>query len=261
MIPALAPLSAAYEAPGVQDFWQPLIGSGAWAFTRPMLEFIVVGVFLAVGMLALTRRMKLVPSKGQYVVEGAYGFVRNGVGRDIIGSAEFAKWIPLLFAVFLVILLNNLMGVVPVAQYPTFARFGFDVAMALIVYVVYQVVSVRRKGVFGYLKSLVPAGIPKAVVPLVFVLEFVTYFVTRPLTLALRLFGNMFAGHIILLLFSTGAEYLIFHSGGLNIAVGVVSYLLYGVMFVFEILVEVLQAYVFVLLTALYIAGAVADEH
>ncbi len=261
MNPALAPLPAAYTAPGVQDFWQPLIGSGAWALTRPTVEFIVVGMIIGVAMLVLTRNLKLVPSKGQFFTEGAYGFIRNGVGRDIIGSKEFLRWVPFLFAVFLVILLNNLMGVVPVAQFPTFARFGFDVAMTLVVYTVYQVTAIRRKGALGYLKSLVPPGLPIWVIPLVFVLEFITYFVTRPVTLALRLFGNMFAGHLILLVFSTGGEYLLLHSTALNKPVGVLSYALYAVMFLFEILIEVLQAYIFVLLTALYIAGAVADEH
>ena len=261
MTTALTAVPAAYEPPGVSDFWQPFTTGGAWAITRPMVEFLVVGVVLAVGMLVLTRRLALVPTKTQYFTESAYGFIRNGVGRDIIGSREFLRWIPLLLALFLTILVNNLMGIVPVAQYPTFARFGFDVALALIVYVVYQALAFRRKGLFGYLKSLVPPGLPAWVVPLVFVLEFITYFVTRPLTLALRLFGNMFAGHLILLLFSTGGEYLLLHSTALNKPVGVISYLLYAVMFLFEILVEVLQAYVFVLLTALYIAGSIADEH
>lgn len=261
MNPALPHLPAAYDAPSVQDFWQPFVGNGAFAFTRPTLEFIVVAIILAVGMLVLTRKLALVPSKGQFVTESVYALVRNGVGRDVIGSAEFLRWVPLLFALFLTILLNNLMGVVPVAQFPTFARFGFDVALSLVVYVVYQVVAIRRRGVFGYLRSLVPPGLPLWVRPLVFLLEFITYFVTRPVTLALRLFGNMFAGHLILLLFSTGGEYLLLHSHGPTRGVGVVSYLLYVVMFVFEILVEVLQAYVFVLLTALYIAGSLADEH
>jgi len=259
--PALAPLPAAYGAPNVGDFWQPLIGDGAFAFTRSSLEFIVAGVAIGVAMLVLTRNLKLVPSKGQFFTEGAYGLIRNGIGRDIIGSREFLRWVPLLFTLFLVILVNNLLGVVPLAQFPTFSRFGFDVALALVVYVIYQAVAIRRKGLFGYLRSLVPPGLPAAVKPLVFVLEFITYFVTRPLTLALRLFGNMFAGHLILLLFATGGEYLLLHSQGAVRGVGVVSYLLYVVMFVFEILVEVLQAYVFVLLTALYIAGSLADEH
>lgn len=261
MIPALVTVPAKYEPPSVGDFWQPFIGEGAWAFTRPTLEFIVVGIVLAVGMLVLTRKLTLVPSKSQFVTEGAYTLIRNGVGRDIIGPRDFLKWVPLLFALFLTILLNNLMGIVPIAQFPTMSRFGFDVALSLVVYVIYQGVAIRHRGIFGYLKSLVPPGLPPLVVPLIFVLEFITYFVTRPLTLALRLFGNMFAGHLILLLFSTGGEYLLLHSAGPTKGVGVISYLLYVVMFVFEILVEVLQAYVFVLLTALYIGGSLADEH
>ena len=99
-------------------------------------------------------------------------------------------------------------------------------------------------------------------IPYIFVLELITYFFTRPVTLALRLFGNMFAGHLLLLLFVTGAQYMIFDSGSPVLGVfGVFSYGAGFVMTIFEILVEVLQAYIFTLLTALYIAGALADEH
>ena len=89
-----------------------------------------------------------------------------------------------------------------------------------------------------------------------------TYFFTRPVTLALRLFGNMFAGHLLLVLFASGGEYLVLHSGVLGyIPVGVFSWIMAFVMTVFEVLVEFLQAYIFTLLAALYIAGSLADEH
>jgi F-type H+-transporting ATPase subunit a len=100
------------------------------------------------------------------------------------------------------------------------------------------------------------------VLVILFPLELLTYFFTRPVTLALRLFGNMFAGHLLLVLFITGGEYLILHSGvPAYIPVGIFSYIMAFVMTLFEILVEFLQAYIFVLLAALYIAGSLADEH
>lgn len=92
-------------------------------------------------------------------------------------------------------------------------------------------------------------------------LEFMTYVITRPLTLALRLFGNMFAGHFMLLIFTFGGEYLLFHGSGFLPAAGALAYAFTLVMYAFEVVVQFLQAYVFVLLTCVYIAGAVADEH
>jgi F-type H+-transporting ATPase subunit a len=116
-------------------------------------------------------------------------------------------------------------------------------------------------GLGAYFKDLVPPGLPGWIVPLIFVLEVITFFITRPLTLALRLFGNMFAGHLLLLLFITGGQYMIINGGiGLKVA-GVGSYAMAFVLTIFEILIEFLQAYIFVLLTATYIAGSLVDEH
>jgi F-type H+-transporting ATPase subunit a len=111
------------------------------------------------------------------------------------------------------------------------------------------------------MKSLVPPGVPAWIKPLMFLLEFVTYFISRPVSLALRLFGNMFAGHLLLLIFITGGEYLLLHGAPAIKVSGVISFAFAIVMSFFEVLVEFLQAYIFTLLSALYIAGAIADEH
>jgi F0F1-type ATP synthase, subunit a len=116
-------------------------------------------------------------------------------------------------------------------------------------------------GLRAYFKNLVPGGLPGWIVPSIFFLEVITFFITRPLTLALRLFGNMFAGHMLLLLFITGGEYMMIHgSFGLKIA-GAGSFVMAFVLTIFEILIEFLQAYIFTLLAATYIAGSLADEH
>jgi F-type H+-transporting ATPase subunit a len=169
--------------------------------------------------------------------------------------------VPLLFTMFTMILLNNLAGVIPFVQFPTFSRIGFPIALTLVTYVVYQTVAFRRKGFMGYMKSLVPPGVPAWIKPLMFVLEFVTYFISRPVSLALRLFGNMFAGHLLLLIFVLGGEYLLLHGAAAIKVSGVISFAFAIVMSFFEVLVEFLQAYIFTLLSALYIAGAIADEH
>jgi F-type H+-transporting ATPase subunit a len=203
----------------------------------------------------------VVPGRGQYRLEAVYGLVRDSIGRDIIGSAHFRPYIPLLFTLFTLILLNNLAGIIPPIQFPTMSRIGFPLALALAVYVVYLVAGVRRRGVGGFFRSLVPGGLPWWVVPVVFVLELVTFLVTRPVTLTLRLFGNMFAGHILLLLFALGGEYLLLHGEGLLKLVSIPAFLMFFLFTAFEILISFLQAYVFILLASVYIAEVYADEH
>jgi F-type H+-transporting ATPase subunit a len=250
-----------FTSPGTADFWQPLVGHGAFALTRPMVLIVLTTAALLLVMTVGTRRLSLVPSKGQAALEWLYDLPRNTIGRDIIGRAEMRPHLPLLFSVFSLILLNNVLGVVPVIQYPTFARIGFPIALVAFVYVYYLLLGFRRKGVGGFLRALVPPGLPGWIVPVIFVLELITAFITQPVTLALRLFGNMFAGHIILLLFSLGAEYMLLEGGiGLKV-VSIPTFLLFLVLTAFELLIEFLQAYVFTLLTATYIANSLSHEH
>jgi F-type H+-transporting ATPase subunit a len=252
-----------FEAPSTADFWQPLFGTdGPFAITRASVVILLSALAVSGLLLAATKRLAVVPGRGQYLTEQLYGLVRNGLGRDIIGSRDFLKFVPLLFSMFVLILLNNLFGIVPVIQFPTMSRFGFPAALALVVFVIYHAVGIRAKGLGGHFKHMIPPGLPWLVLILIVPLELLTYFFTRPVTLALRLFGNMFAGHLLLVLFASGGEYLILHSHVLfYVPVGAFSYVMAFVMTVFEILVEFLQAYIFTLLAALYIAGSLADDH
>ena len=250
-----------FHSPEPSEFYQPLVGSGDWAITRPMVVLALSVALIAWVLVATTKRASIVPSKGQWVTESAYNFVRNGLARDIIGSREFLKFVPLLFTLFMLILVNNLFGIIPPIQYPTMSRIGFPIALTLLVFVVYHGIGIRKNGVGGHLKHMIPPGLPKPIYVLIIPLELLTYFVTRPLTLALRLFGNMFAGHLLLLLFITGGEYMLIHGGiGLKLA-GVGSFGMAFVLTAFEGLIEFLQAYIFTLLAATYIAGSLADEH
>ncbi len=250
-----------FEPPSAPDFWQPLVGDGAFALTRPMVLMVLSVVVLAVVMMAVTRRLSVVPSRGQFRAEGVYGLVRNSIARDVIGQEHFKPYLPLLFTLFTLILLNNLFGIIPVIQYPTMSRIGFPLALALAVYVVYLVAGVRRRGATGFVKSLVPPGLPWWVVPIVFILEVVTFLITRPVTLTLRLFGNMFAGHILLLLFALGGEFLLIHGTGPLKLVSIPAFLMYFLFTAFEILIAFLQAYVFILLASVYIAEIYSDAH
>ncbi len=253
-----------FQAPGTADFYWPVFGGDSnWAITRPALVMLISVGVLAWFFVTVAGKLTVVPSKRQWMAEQAYGFVRNTIARDVIGAKDFKPFIPLLFTLFTLILFNNVMGVLPFVQFPTFSRIAFPIVLTLIVYVVYHTVALRRKhGVLPYLKSLVPSGLPGWLVPIMFVLEFLTYFFIRPLTLALRLFGNMLAGHLMLLVFILGGEYLLLHGSSLFIQFSGILGLAFGVvMTFFELLVQFLQAFIFTLLTALYISDAVAEHH
>ncbi len=254
-----------FEAPSTADFWWPVIGSDTSNFTitRPMLVMTISVAVLAWFFITVAGRLTIVPSKRQWVAEQAYGFVRNSIARDVIGAKDFRPFVPLLFTLFTLILFNNVMGVLPFVQFPTFSRIAFPIVLTLIVYIVYHTVALRRKhGVIGYLKSLVPPGLPLWLRPIMFFLEVLTYFIIRPLTLALRLFGNMLAGHLMLLVFILGGEYLLLHGSSILIQLSGILGLAFGVvMTFFELLVQFLQAFIFTLLSALYISDAVSEQH
>lgn len=256
-----------FETPGTPNFWWPLInggGDGTWAITRPAIVFLLSSLLIAwFFMTVLGKKMKIVPTKGQFVAEGIYDFVRNTIGRDIIGSKHFKPFLPLLLTCFTLILFNNVAGIIPFIQFPSTSRIGIPIVLTAIVYITYHVVAIRHKGGFGkYMGSLIPPGLPGWLKPIMFVLEFLTYFVIRPLTLALRLFGNMMAGHLMLLVFILGGEYLLLHGGNIGLqGAGILSFAFSIVMTFFELLVEFLQAFIFTMLAALYLADAVSDHH
>jgi len=254
-----------FQAPGPEFFWWPLIGSDTsnWAFTRPSFVVMASVVIIAIYYMSVVNKLSIVPTKRQWIAEQSYDFVRNTIARDVIGSKDFLQFLPLLLTLFTLILFNNIMGIVPFVQFPSMSRIAFPIVLTLIVYIVYHTVAIRRKhGVVGYLKSLVPPGLPGWLKPIMFILEFLTYFLIRPLTLALRLFGNMLAGHLMLLVFILGGEYLLLHGSNLFVQFSGVLGLGFGiVMTFFELLVQFLQAFIFTLLAALYISDAVSEHH
>lgn len=269
MTSSLAALSAAgdgesFEAPGTEVFFWSLIGGGSdWAFTRPAAMMLISVAVLGWFFVTVAGKLTVVPGKRQFYAEQIYGFVRNSIGRDVIGDKHLRPFLPLLFTVFTLILLNNLFGILPFVQFPTMSTIAFPIVLTAIVYVTYHVVGIRTKGGFGkYLGSLIPPGLPGWLKPIMFVLEFLTYFFIRPLTLALRLFGNMMAGHLMLLVFILGGQYLLLHGDGIFLKFsGVMSFGMAILMTFFELLVEFLQAFIFTLLTALYISDAVSEHH
>lgn len=258
--------------PGPGDFDLPPIGpDNTFEFlgqtmylgvTKPMLQLVIVAGLVFVLLQYSIRRKAMVPDRVQYVGELGYGFVRNSLARDIIGSRDFMRFVPYLVALFFFILLNNLLGITPFFQFPTFSRVGIAYSLALLSWVVYNAAGIKRHGLAGYLKlQTIPNGVSGVILILLIPLEFFSNIIVRPVTLALRLFANMFAGHMLLILFALGGEYLLFHTEGLTRLAGPLAWIMFIAITFLELLVQALQAYVFVLLTAMYISSALAEEH
>lgn len=255
-----------FVSPGPSTFvYPPLFGEGTF-FTKPMLIVVLSSLLIAAFFYAAARRAAvaggLVPSKLQFAGESAYGFVRNSIGLESIGK-EGMRFVPYLATLFFFIAVNNLAGIVPVLQFPSTSRIAIPLFLAVIVWVIYNALGIRRAGLVGYFKNMMfPPGIPWPVYILLAPIELFSTFFVRPITLCLRLTFNMFAGHLVLVLFVVGGEYLIFeYGGGVGVLAGSVALLGSIVLTFFEGFVQLLQAYVFTLLTALYIGGALVDEH
>ncbi len=250
-----------FVSPGPREFvYPPLFGEGTF-FTKPMLIVVLGSVLIAVFFYLAARRATMVPGKLQFAGEGVYGFVRNGIAGDAIG-AEGRKFVPYLATLFCFIAVLNIAGIVPFLQFPANSRIAFPLFLAVISWVIYNAVGISRQGFVGYFKNMMfPPGIPKAVYLLLAPIELVSTVFIRPITLTLRLTLNMFAGHLVLLLIVLGAEYLLIERGGAIAILSPFLFLFAIVMTFFEGFIQLLQAYVFTLLSALYIGGAMAEEH
>ncbi|WP_258067276.1 F0F1 ATP synthase subunit A [Arthrobacter sp. GMC3] len=240
--------------------WMAEYGTG---FGKQMLLVILSVVLIAWFFKVAIRKPKLVPGRVQFFAEGVYSFARNTVGRDIMGEKNFRPWIPLLFSVFTFVLLNNLFGAIPFLQIPSFSHAGSAYALAAIIYFTWIGVGVQKHGIRYFKLAVVPTGVPGWILPLLVPLEIISNFIVRPLTHSLRLMATMLAGHMIVVLAGSGAAYLITQQDNIllnatGVAVIAGSVAMYGL----ELLIMVLQAFVFTLLTAIYIQGSLeADAH
>lgn len=249
-----------FVPPGAGDFDLPPIFLG---ITKPMLLAVLSVIIVAVFFLMASRRLKIVPSKFTFIAESVYDFGRNNIARDMIGSKDFAPYVPLIVTMFTFILVNNIFGIIPLIQFPTFAHIGFPLALSLfLVYPLWHYVGIRKHGFVGHIKhQLVPPGVPKPVLFLLVPVEAFVKFFMNPLTHAIRVFAAMFAGHLILIVFTLAGEYLLLEAGGAFKPVSIVSWAFAIAMTFVEALIQVLQAFIFALLAANYIGMALAEDH
>ncbi|PIE99466.1 MAG: ATP synthase F0 subunit A [Propionibacterium sp.] len=257
----LIPLEAeGYAPPGVEDFHFDggFIPGLDWV-NKPFIQAVIATILIIGYWVWISRRLEIVPSKKQYLAEFFYNFVRNNIAREVLGK-DYKKYLPYLLALFTFILVNNLFGVFFLFMYPTFSNIGFAYGLAFISWCVYVGSGFYKHGI-GYLKkALLPEGVPFYLYWLIIPLEFISNFVTRPITLALRLFANLFAGHLVIMVFVLGGTYLI-SVGGAMAAAGGLSIAFSFAIFALEIFVGGLQAFIFTVLTAQYVASSLADDH
>ncbi len=221
-----------------------------------LLMFLGVVVVLAV-FLTAGRRRSLVPTGVQNFAETVVEFVQEGIILQTMGR-DGLVWTPFLLTLFSFIAALNLIGLVPGIQMPVNARMAIPAMLALLVWLIYNIVGIKSQGLFGYFKSMMfPPGVPKALYILVAPIEFVSAIFVRPLSLAVRLFANMLAGHLILVSFAVITAALFKATIVLAVLPGA---LLVGLT-AFEVLVALLQAYIFTILAAVYIGGAMHPEH
>jgi F-type H+-transporting ATPase subunit a len=250
------------------------VNLGIFSINKAVVYLFLAAALTCVSMIYIARRMQQRPNKVQTAVELLFQLMRENITGSSMDSRTAAKWFPFIGTLFLFILFSNLVGYIPLptntsakidvfgAHIPSFsiyaatANLSVPLALALVVFVSYTVEGVRAKGPIGYLKGLIPGGVKGAITVPLFFLELLSN-VMRVLSLTIRLFANILAGHLIIL-FMAGALAVILGAAWLGWFTLPFGVLLYA----FEIgLVAALQAFIFALLTAIYLGGAVAEEH
>jgi F-type H+-transporting ATPase subunit a len=257
------------------DDWIPIhLGALNLSINKAVLYLVLAAVLTTWSMLFIANRMQRRPNRVQVAVEGAYQLMRNNIAGGNMDASMARKWFPFIGALFLFIWWSNVIGYVPLptnsqekfnllgvhvpsfALYAATANISVPLTLTLIVWVSYHIEGVRAKGPIGYLKSWVPTGVEGPAVVPIFVIEVISHFV-RIISLSVRLFANILAGHLLILFMAGGLVVLL----GLA-ALGVVTVPIAVAFFLFEVgLVATLQAFIFATLTAIYLGGAVAEEH
>jgi F-type H+-transporting ATPase subunit a len=247
---------------------------GPFDITKAVVYLVVAGLLTTLTMLYVANRMQARPNRIQTAVEVLYSLMRDNITAGNMDDKMARKWFPFLGALFLFIWFNNLIGYIPVptntehpveilgVEFPAFAIYAatanlsVPLVLALVVFVSYNVEGIRAKGVGGYLKSLIPSGVKGGMAVFIFILEFLSNFM-RLISLSVRLFANILAGHLIILFMSGGLAVLL----GIEV-LGLLTLPIGVALFLFEVgLVATLQAFIFATLSAIYLGGAVAEHH
>lgn len=236
-----------------------------FALNRIMLIRLVVVVCLVLFLWLGTRNLKLVPGRGQVLTEFFISFPRKNIVLDTLGEKDGRRFMPIILTIFFVTLGMNLTGVVPGLQIAGSSVIGIPLIQAVIAYILFLYAGIKKFGLGGYLKNtLFLPGVPWPLYFLLTPVEFISVFIVRPVTLVLRLLMNLVAGHMLLALCWAATDFFLLDLllGGNPLGLLGLGTFAFGIVFfLLELFVAALQAYVFAILTAIYIQLSLAEEH
>ncbi len=267
---ATASDSGSFEPPTINEFYPEVIAFAGTPFelNRIMLIRLLVTSLLILLFWLWSSKFKksyknntLVPSRFQLMGEISLNFVRKSIAHDQLGEKDGERFLPLLTTMFFIVLGMNITGIIPGLNIAGTSVIGLPLVLAVAAYVTFIYAGVKKHGGHFFTSALFPAGVPKAFYILVTPIEFLSTFILRPVTLALRLMMNMIAGHLLLVLCFSATQFFLFNAEGFFKVFGAGTFVFGFVFTLFEMLVAFLQAYVFTLLTTVYIQLALADEH
>ncbi len=247
------------------EFRTPVIEILGFPITRTVFLIFLAGLVSILLIWTGLRKAKTQPGKWQLSIESLMTFVRDEIAVGIIGPLGI-RYYPYLMALFIFILIGNAFEVTPFINFPITSRMAIPLFLALLTWVIFVFAGFKRNGI-SYLTGIIwPPGVPVALKPLVGIIEFFSTFLVRPFSLAVRLFANLVAGHVMLslLLVTAFVSITAWISGEISTVqglFGVAWWLLALAIFLFEVIVILLQAYIFTLLSAVYIDTSVNVEH
>jgi len=255
------------------------IGGIDLSINKAVLYIVIAAALTCFTMVYVARRMQQRPNRVQTAVEAAFSLMRDNITKGNMDDRMAAKWFPFIGALFLFIWFSNMIGYLPLptntehtvnifgvdvpslALYAATANLSVPLALTLVVWVSYHAEGVRAKGPVKYLKSWVPAGVEGPAVGPIFAIEVISHFV-RLVSLSVRLFANILAGHLLILFMGGGLVVLLNLAVFGSVILGTITGTMAIAFFLFEVgLVATLQAFIFATLTAIYLGGAVAESH
>ena len=251
-----------FHGPSIDEFFPDAVFQfGDLVINRiHLIQFIATLAIVLIFWLG-TRRMKVVPGRFHSIVEMGLDFVRVNIAEDLLGKKDGQRFLPILSTIFFMVLFMNITGIIPFMNIAGTAIVAVPLLLAVVSYVTFIYAGIKKSPKNFFKNALFPSGVPWPIYIIVTPIELISTFIIRPVTLTLRLLMNMMVGHLLLVLFFAATQFFLLDLGGWWSALAAGS-LAFGFVFtLFEILVAVLQAYVFALLTAVYIQLAVAEEH
>lgn len=228
-----------------------------------MIAVLASGIAILIFLLASRYNPNEAPKGVRNLAEMLVDFIEENIVMQTIGK-DGLGWTPFLLSLFIFIYLCNLPGIIPIMQMPATGRMAIPLFLSVIVWVVYNAVGIKHQGFIGYFKGIMfPPGVPKPIYLLLTPIELVSTIIVRPFSLAIRLFANMLAGHMLLVTFAllSAAMFEAQTKKFLLVPMGILPMGMLIFLTVFEVLVGFLQAYIFTILTAVYIGGARHPEH